>query len=91
MVNLFRTIKIVKESFTGTELTFNEIPVNKRILLAYSLRAAETVCIEEIGQNQNEKPYIKTWKEITPVQDLILTPDEKLKNVFIFEVKENML
>ena len=61
-MTLFKTIKIMKESYTGAEVKATEIPLNKKILLAYSLRAAETVGVAEIGQNQNEMPCIKTYK-----------------------------
>ena len=45
VASLFKTIKIMKESYTGAEVKPSEVPANKQILLAYSLRPVETICI----------------------------------------------
>lgn len=52
---LFRTLKIVKEAFTGNELKFSQVPPNKKIILSYCLRSSQTINILELGQHKSPK------------------------------------
>ena len=91
MNNLFRAIKILKESITGFELVPNQIPISQKVILIYSFRTTEMVNIVELGAHKNPENYIKTIKDIPTITDTILTPDEKLRSTYIFEATEGIL
>lgn len=57
--------------------------------MSYHVKAVEAVHIIELGQHKSPKSYFKTHKNITPLSDFLLTPDQKLKNIYIFEVVQD--
>ena len=75
VVHLFKTIRSLKQSFTGAEVKQNEVPTNKNIVMSYSVKAVEAVKIVELGQHTSPKPYFKTHKDIKSTKNYLLQPD----------------
>jgi hypothetical protein len=86
VASLFTVGKVFREALTGS-LFDNNIPINKKTLLCFYIKASEEIEIKELGHHNNPRK-IKYLKNIK-MGSFRLAPLENLKVNILFEVNED--